>query len=127
MSFQNILVPTDGSENTEAAIAKAIDLARALGGRITALYVKDKSATDETARAATSYVATEAEQAGVPCEESVLSGTPAEVIVKESPRYEIIVMGTLGRTGVKKMFAGSVAETVAKGSACPVIIVRKTE
>ena len=127
MSFQNILVPTDGSENTEAAIAKAIDLARALGGRITALYVKDKSATDETARAATSYVATEAEKAGVPCEESVLSGTPAEVIVKESPRYEIIVMGTLGRTGVKKMFAGSVAETVAKGSACPVIIVRKTE
>ena len=52
MSFQNILVPTDGSEFTKAAVAKAFDLAEVAGGRVTALYVKDKYATDESAKAA---------------------------------------------------------------------------
>ncbi|MDD2627035.1 MAG: universal stress protein, partial [Candidatus Methanomethylophilus sp.] len=41
MNFQNILVPTDGSVNTHAAIARAVELAKITGGRITALYVKD--------------------------------------------------------------------------------------
>lgn len=127
MSFQNILVPTDGSANTDTAIAKAIELAGIAGGRITALYVKDKSASDGTANAATGRVAEMASRNGTPCTELVVSGVPADVIAKMSSEYDVIVMGTLGRTGLKKVFVGSVAETVVKNADCPVIVVRKTE
>lgn len=38
MSFTNILVPTDGSEYTKAAVKKAMELAKLSGGKVTALY-----------------------------------------------------------------------------------------
>ena len=41
MAFKNILVPTDGSEFTKPAIDRAIELAKAVGGSITAIYVID--------------------------------------------------------------------------------------
>ncbi|MDD3233564.1 MAG: universal stress protein [Candidatus Methanomethylophilus sp.] len=126
MNFQNILVPTDGSVNTHAAIARAVELAKITGGRITALYVKDKNADENTAREATAYVAAQGKAAGIAVTELTLSGTPAEVIAAESPKYDVIVMGTLGRTGMKKALMGSVAETVVKHAVIPVIVVRNT-
>ena len=42
-------------------------------------------------------------------------------------KYDVIVMGTLGRTGMKKILVGSVAEKVVKLSECPVIVVRNSE
>ena len=68
MSFQNILVPTDGSEFTKAAVAKAFDLAEVAGGRVTALYVKDKYATDESAKAAVGYVSEQGKARNIPVE-----------------------------------------------------------
>ena len=127
MSFQNILVPTDGSEFTKAAVAKAFDLAEVAGGRVTALYVKDKYATDESAKAAVGYVSEQGKARNIPVEEAVLSGVSAEVIAGESGKYDVIVMGTLGRTGMKKILVGSVAEKVVKLSECPVIVVRNSE
>ena len=59
--------------------------------------------------------------------QAVLSGVPAEVIAGESGKYDVIVMGTLGRTGMKKILVGSVAEKVVKLSECPVIVVRNSE
>ncbi|AGI48066.1 Universal stress protein UspA-related nucleotide-binding protein [Thermoplasmatales archaeon BRNA1] len=127
MDFQNILVPTDGSDNTRAAIEKAFELARIAGGRITALYVKDKGSSDGTASSAVSKVSQLGEQYGVPVEERIESGSPAAVIAGMSSEFDVIVMGTLGRTGFKKVLVGSVAETVVKNAVCPVIVVRKTE
>ena len=43
MAFTKILVPTDGSEFTKAAIREAVDLAKVSGGKITALYVIDQT------------------------------------------------------------------------------------
>ncbi len=127
MKFQNILVPTDGSENTKTAVAKSIELAKITGGKITALYVKEKTADDSNAAKATGYVAAQGKEAGVEVTELTLTGTPAEVIAKESGKYDVVVMGTLGRTGVKKMVIGSVAEKVVKNSAAPVIVVRDVQ
>ena len=127
MSFQNILVPTDGGELTKAAVAKAFELAEAVGGRVTALYVKDKYATDAAAQAAVGYVSGQGKEKNIPTGEKILSGVPAEVISGESGKYDVIVMGTLGRTGMKKILVGSVAEKVVKLSECPVIVVRNSE
>ena len=55
---------------------------------------------------------------------SVKEGAPVKVILDESANYDIIVMGTLGRTGMSKLLMGSVAERVVRASQCPVLVVR---
>ncbi|MBR7152486.1 MAG: universal stress protein, partial [Candidatus Methanomethylophilaceae archaeon] len=54
-------------------------------------------------------------------------GVPVNVIVDESSNYDVIVMGTLGRTGVSKFLMGSVAEKVVRASRCPVMVVKAKE
>jgi nucleotide-binding universal stress UspA family protein len=56
-------------------------------------------------------------------------GDPAQDIVDlaASARFDLVVMGTHGRSGIKKMFLGSVAEKVVRGSPCPVLTVRAQE
>lgn len=143
MSFKNILVPTDGSEYTKAAVKKAIELAKLAGGKITALYVLDQTiltnmpmdtavmnvynTLEKEGKTAVDYVRDLGAQEGVEVELSIKEGTPFKVILDESPKYDIIVMGTLGRTGMSKLLMGSVAERVVRASQCPVMVVRAPE
>jgi len=143
MSFQNILVPTDGSEYTNSAIDKALELAKVVGGRITALYVLDQTmisnmpvdvavrnihdALEKEGDDAVRYVRERAESMGIPVKVLVKEGVPVNVIVDESSNYDVIVMGTLGRTGVSKFLMGSVAEKVVRASRCPVMVVKAKE
>ena len=143
MTFQNILVPTDGSEFTKPAIDRAVELAKLAGGRITALYVIDQTVfgnvpmdSSVTAiydmmkaegKTAVDYVKEKCDEAGVTVEEKVIDGAPVKSIVDESPDYDIIVMGTLGRTGFAKLMMGSVAERVVRYAHCPVLVVRSSE
>ena len=143
MDFQNILVPTDGSEYTKAAVKKAIKLASLTGGKITALYVLDQSiltnmpmdtavmnvynTLEKEGKEAVDYVRELGEESNVPVEASVKEGSPVKVILDESEKYDIIVMGTLGRTGMSKLLMGSVAEKVVRASQCPVLVVRAPE
>lgn len=143
MVFQNILVPTDGSEYTKAAVKKAIELAKLTGGKVTALYVLDQTiltnmpmdtavmnvynTLEKEGKEAVDYVRDLGEKEGVQTEISIREGTPVKVILEESPKYDIIVMGTLGRTGMSKLLMGSVSERVVRASACPVMVVRAPE
>lgn len=143
MSFQNILVPTDGSEYTNSAIDKALELAKVVGGSITALYVLDQTmisnmpvdvavrnihdALEKEGDDAVRYVRERAESMGISVKVLVKEGVPVNVIVDESSNYDVIVMGTLGRTGVSKFLMGSVAEKVVRASRCPVMVVKAKE
>ncbi len=143
MSFSNILVPTDGSEFTKAAIGKAMELAKLVGGKVTALYVLDQTvltnmpmdsavmniynALEKEGKQAVDYVRDLGEREGVEVELLVKEGTPVKVILDESPNFDLIVMGTLGRTGMSKLLMGSVAERVVRASSCPVMVVRAPE
>ncbi|MDD1743881.1 MAG: universal stress protein, partial [Methanomassiliicoccales archaeon] len=51
-------------------------------------------------------------------------GSPPRKIMEMSKNYDLIVMGTLGRTGVSKLLLGSVAEKVVRFAECPVLVVR---
>lgn len=144
MSFQKILVPTDGSEFTKAAIVKAVELAKLVGGQITALYVVDKTALagipadasltnvyaslKKEGQAALDYVGRMCDNAGVPIDVKIREGSPVNEILAESEDgYDLIVMGTLGRTGMSKLLMGSVAEKVVRTSDCPVMVVKSSD
>lgn len=143
MTFKNILVPTDGSEYTKAAVRKAIELAKLSGGKITALYVLDQTVLtnmpmdtavmnvyntlEKEGKEAVDFVRDLGAQEGIEVTLSIKEGTPVKVILDESPNYDIIVMGTLGRTGMSKLLMGSVAERVVRASSCPVMVVRAPE
>jgi nucleotide-binding universal stress UspA family protein len=67
-----------------------------------------------------------AKRAEVPAADVLLEGSPAEKIVQlaEKRRAGLIVMGTRGRTGLKKLLLGSVAERVIGLAPCPVLTIR---
>jgi len=143
MTFRNILVPTDGSEYTKMAIDRAVEFAKAVGGSITAIYVidhtvfgnipMDSSVTsvydmmEKEGHEATRYVKQLCEANGIECKELIVEGAPVKAIVNASSDYDVIVMGTLGRTGFAKLMMGSVAERVVRYAKCPVMVVRAIE
>lgn len=143
MPFHNILVPTDGSDYTNFAIDKALELAQAVGGKITALYVLDQTmisnmpvdvavrniheALQQEGQEAVESVRKKAESMGVQIDVMIKEGIPVNIIVDESFNYDVIVMGTLGRTGISKFLMGSVAEKVVRASKCPVMVVKAKE
>ena len=68
-----------------------------------------------------------ARRAGARARGLLMEGTPAEQIVlaAKSERADLIVMGTHGRTGLARLFLGSVAERVVSAAPCPVLTVRE--
>jgi len=143
MAFNKILVPTDGSDYTKPAISTAMELAKLTGGKLTALYVLDQTVLtnmpmdtavmnvyktlEKEGQEAVDFVMEEAKKVGVDVEVMVKEGAPVKVILEESNNYDVIVMGTLGRTGMSKLLMGSVAERVVRAASCPVLVVRSSE
>jgi len=138
--FNKILIPTDGSEYTKAAIGKGLELARLLGANVTAFYVVDQtsfinfpmdstivsvySLLEKEGKEAVENVKQEGEKIGVRVDAIVEECSPVRKIVDSSRFHDLIVMGTLGRTGVSKILLGSVAERVVRYAHCPVLVVR---
>jgi nucleotide-binding universal stress UspA family protein len=65
-------------------------------------------------------------RAGRAVHSRLLSGDPAAEIVRHAreERFDLVVVGTHGRTGIPHLVLGSVAERVARQCACPVLVVR---
>ncbi|MCG7844209.1 MAG: universal stress protein, partial [Methanomassiliicoccales archaeon] len=66
----------------------------------------------------------EAEAMGVKLTTRVEEGSPSRKIVDLSAEHDLVVMGTLGRTGFSKLLLGSVAERVVRFAKCPVLVIR---
>ena len=143
MAFEKILVPTDGSEFTKAAASKAMDLAEMTDGTITVLYVIDQTlfmnvpmdsaissvyaALKKEGQDAVSTIAKMCEARNIKVNTEVADGQPVKIILETAKNYDLIVMGTLGRTGMSKLLMGSVAERVVRQSTGPVMVVRSPE
>ena len=139
--YSQILVPTDGSPASEAAIEHAIDLAQRYDARLHALYVVDGAAystleagaeivveaLESEGESATTHVAEAAEEAGVDCVSTVTTGTAYRSIVDyvDENDIDIVVMGTHGRKGLNRYLLGSVTERVVRTSDVPVLTVRQ--
>jgi len=141
-SYKRILVATDGSENVKNAVDWAVELARATGAQLFAVYVVPsvsvgiasrgaswaesfKEHLEEDGAKATNYVEESARKAGVEVEAAVLEGNPTDTILEyaDNNGIDLIVMGTLGKTGIKRFLLGSVAENVVRHSTKQVLVV----
>lgn len=141
---ERLLVPIDFSEHADLALASAGALARRLGAELDVLHViselsypdpyfadaaalraMTKAARDRVPEALSAKVA-ELLQGDVPTETHMEVGTPAPAIAEFAKERgtDMIVIGSHGRTGMERVFLGSVAEGVVRRAPCPVLTVK---
>jgi nucleotide-binding universal stress UspA family protein len=138
IGWDRILVATDGSKYSQTAIDKAIDFAVSYGGKLTVVSVVDVPAelfgeapnlVDELVRKAKGYVdkvKQTAEASGIEARTYVREGESYQTIIKFAgdENADMIVMGSHGKTGLKRLLMGSVTEKVIGNSPCPVLVVK---
>ena len=139
MAVRNVLVPTDFSETSDAALHYATEMALTLGARLYLMYVPGKTGEHfeanyplgqfETAtRERLSSFLTKEELERLRPEYALRVGAPAEEIVRyaELCDVDLIIMGTHGRSGIAHVLLGSVAEQVVRLAPCLVLSVPAT-
>lgn len=149
INLKKIMVATDGSACSRLVAEKGIELARLSGGKIYAVYVVSTDylvpingdsfpmsldpywesiheAWEKQGHEAVNSVKSLGEKKGINVEPVLLEGNPSEELIRyaEEEKMDIIVMGTLGKTGLDKLLLGSVAEKMVRHSKVPVMVVR---
>jgi universal stress protein A len=144
---KNILVPTDFSKFSDAALKKAVDIATQNDSNIYLLHVIDeqvrqcavdyclsidvvnqiekesiKASNDKLKKEAATIIKTKK----IKVIFDVKNGVPSEVILSEqkAKKIDLIVIASHGKTGILKQLMGSVADKVIKGAKCPVVVVK---
>jgi nucleotide-binding universal stress UspA family protein len=141
---RRILVPFDFSPASREALAAAADVAGHYGSRLTLLHVVEEPAWPEIygVEAAAELVerrqlalaegsrrlraAGAALPPGIPWDAEVHFGRPATEILGlvAQAGYDLIVMGSRGLSGVRRLLFGSTAEEVIRAAALPVMVVK---
>lgn len=132
--YSHILLPTDGSERSARVIKAGVQLASAVGAKVTGLFVIDASYIQDVdevleshAQECLSVIAQQAQESGVACNcISVNGATPQDEIVRIATvkGCDLIVMGTHGRSRVGKLLLGSAAASVLADCEIPVLLYR---
>ena len=137
--FENILVPVDGSEGSDRAVAEAISVAQTCGAKLNFLYVANinqlainaclSDAILEAVSKAGNVIldrAMEMVPSGIEKEAFSETGTPAGVILDFAMNNptDLIVMGSRGLGVVKGVLLGSVSQYIVEQAKCPVLVVK---
>jgi nucleotide-binding universal stress UspA family protein len=145
--FKNILFPTDGSDLSDKATARVIELAQVHGGRIVAISVIQpfpivplgdsgmvapdtgvyENHMERVAQQNVNKVAAAASAANIPFEGLVsLAPSPYQEIVAAAEKYgcDAIVMASHGRSGLNRLFLGSETQKVLAHTHLPVLVLR---
>jgi len=144
--FKHLLIPTDGSDLSQVAVANGVQFARDIQARVTGLTVTtpyhyvtynniQMVQTEEQfqeemrhmAQRNLQYLQREAEVCGVPCELlSAVSDHPYEEIVRtaEEQGCDVIFMASHGRRGLRALLMGSETQKVLTHTKIPVVVYR---
>lgn len=141
MNFNKILVAFDGSASSQKAFRAATDLGLKLNAKLiilTVVHIPDFSPSmdevEETIDEAEKHyqpllreLLEYGEKNGLEIKTVMKRGHPAETIIKYASDNEIdlIIMGTRGLGGFKKMVIGSIAQRVVSYSNTPVMVIRE--
>lgn len=126
---KHILLATDGSEYSDAAIDAAGRVARQARLPVKVVSVVTSSHSEERRQEAKRAVAVALERLkglGVEAECQVEEGRPDDAIIKaaEAAGADLIIIGSHGRAGLRKILLGSVAERVIGHAPCSVLIIK---
>jgi nucleotide-binding universal stress UspA family protein len=138
MARKAILVPTDFSTASDAAVPHAEALARQSSAELLILHVEEPPLAYGSGELYYGLPEPNAEliqkmldavkpsDPAVPCRHRLVMGDPAAEILRIAAEEgaEMIVMGTHGRTGLFRALMGSVAEAVVRRAPCPVLVYR---
>ncbi len=148
--FKHILVPVDGSETSAVGLEKAIELALDQKATLHLLHVVDETVLTQSVIAG-GYMSQEVLESFIAGGRSILDAaaarvrlrgvavdpilvediaeTVADVIVSQARKVsaDLIVIGTHGRRGVRRLVLGSDAEGVVRLAEAPVMLVRQPE
>jgi len=126
IEYRNVLVATDGSEHSMAAASEAIGIAKRCGSNILAVSAGLTEAELKDAQTNVSRVAEMAQKDSIPAEALTPVGKAYDVIVDTAGgrAVDLIVMGSYGKTGLKKVLMGSTTEKVIGHAACAVLVVK---
>ena len=128
LEFKRLLVASDDSPFSAAAWEEALSITQRMGSHLIGIAVAATDGEVETRhRAVVRKMEAEAKMRGVPLETAVPLGRPDEAIVKvaQAKKVNLIVLGSHGRTGLRKLLMGSTAERVIGQATCPVLVVKK--
>lgn len=151
VQIKKILVPIDGSEHSKKALEYALDLAEKYSAEIklltvtepiilpspviltqpmisqapTNLYVKEYREVHSTILEDNFRWAKE-KKPGIEISKELATGSPIQIVVKKAKneKFDLIVMGSQGTSGIKEWFLGSVSNRVADQASCPVLIIK---
>jgi len=138
IAWEKLLVATDGSAYSEIAGLRAIEIARPHHSEILSLSAVDvtvefmlraQEVYEHMVHNATVFadsIKTKAVSAGIKADAIVKDGEVYKVIIDTAKEHHIdmIVMGSLGKTGIKRLLMGSTAERILGHSSFPVLIVK---
>ena len=146
MSYQNILVPVDGSQISLSAVKKAAQIAQAFGSQLTLIsLVTEDPFTDvdfypspimkeyfiqayDNAEKALQQAQAIASENGVTANIQIVKGNVSEegiLDTAEKLKTDLIVIGSHGRKGFQKFLLGSFAQDVLSGTKLPVLVVKE--
>ncbi|MBO9516252.1 MAG: universal stress protein [Variovorax sp.] len=148
--YQQILVPVDGSSTSMQGLEHAIEVAQLVKGRLRLIHVVDELSAALAMDAYAGYAGDwtgllrengaklleecrrKVEAAGVTVDtvlRDTLDGPVHEVVTQEAANWpaDLIVLGTHGRRGAKRLFLGSSAEYILRSAPAPVLLVRSKE
>ncbi len=136
LSWQHLLLATDGSKFSESAVNRAFDIARDRQARLSVVCAVD---TNEEffsqamhvvegligqARAVVEKVAARGREKGLQVETIVKDGEPHQIITDTARAIgaTMVIMGSHGRKGLTRLLMGSVTERVIGYTPCPVLV-----
>jgi nucleotide-binding universal stress UspA family protein len=155
--YSQILVPLDGSENSEGALPHAQELAQAAGATLHLIQVVSRSeeldmvrgggydflAAEYSQDLAREYIAARINRAGEYLKEAAMrlesGGVKVETVVREGAAAEnivqyaqengidLIIMGTRGQGGIQRFLLGSTTDRVLRTGHLPVLVVPPEE
>lgn len=145
MKFQKILVPTDFSNESLRALSYAVDFAQIFDAKLYLLHVIydiEKASNlhiphpsiTELYKDLEAYAKKTLDSFGSEVlgdfknvETVVLRGIPYEEIIKfaKENSIDLIILGTLPKSGIERFFVGSTTQRVIRNAPCPILVVTK--
>lgn len=143
--FNKIMIASDGSETSYKAARLGLELARSHGSEVVVVYVVDVNRLIhlpgyagiagtkdrllglmlEEGRYVTEEIEQMARARGIQSSKVILKGHPSDELLRYSQeaKADLLMMGSVGKSGLNRFLLGSVAEKVAQHSKVPVILV----